>query len=589
MSEKRWNIIKWILIVGSILAAIKLIFVDYTLDEEYQIVMAFRRLQGDTLFGTMWEPHQTSAFGCYFLIKIFTLLTKSTDGVVVFIRACTTVIRALLSAWLCVTLKRKIDSKYAFLLGLVYFNYVPKLIEIPEFSNMQLWFFTITVLALMNLYDDTIEGSKLKLLWLIPAGMAMSLEVLSYPSCLALYPVFIICIIIMAKGKAKLRDSLIFTGVCIACGGAWLAYVLSKVSFNEFIRNVKYVVGFDGTHNLDVSAQTKGSVVLSEFVETLILLAIVAAVSVVIFVIIETIARIKASKVSFGTAVKEIFSDGILNIEKVKAPILVIAFLVAEAVQMFYWLVLRVGYERPQIMMVVGLLIPIFIWKKYGEKKLFLPAYIGSIAVVGLVLYMSDLGVWNAVAQAIVGMIIGVMMLVRVIGRDNTKKGLIMALLISLVAVNMFGKGFTVKLGKTPTNTILGIRNVVHNGPAKMIFSHYMLGYIMDSDYADFMANVPENANVLIVTNTFEGTGTTPYMFMDSQICHFSIVDPTTYDEKLLTYWDLYPEKQPDIIVIDCWYGSPLEAADNWIMQYIENDFGYSEVTDGKYVRFYKK
>ena len=53
-----------VLFIFSILAAVKLIFVDYTMDEEYQIVMAYRNLSGDSIFGTMWEPHQTSAFMC---------------------------------------------------------------------------------------------------------------------------------------------------------------------------------------------------------------------------------------------------------------------------------------------------------------------------------------------------------------------------------------------------------------------------------------------------------------------------------------------------------------------------------------------
>ncbi len=83
--------------------------------------------------------------------------------------------------------------------------------------------------------------------------------------------------------------------------------------------------------------------------------------------------------------------------------------------------------------------------------------------------------------------------------------------------------------------------------------------------------------------------GTTPYMFGEYEVCHFSTVDPTSYDERLLTYWELYPEKRPDVIVVDCWYGQLMEDPDNWIMQYIENDFGYTSCTDGKYVRFYRR
>lgn len=586
MTEKKWKCLKWLLIIGSVLAAIKLIFVDYTLDEEYQIVMAYRRLQGDTLFGSMWEPHQTSAFGCFILLKLYTMFTHTTEGVVVFIRFCTTLIQLGLSVWLYKVLKKFVSEKYAFLLGLIFFNYVPKLIQIPEFSNMQLWFFTVTVLALVQYYaknslEESVkqvqtvtngqsqssvkEGKKWG--YLILAGIGMSLEVLSYPSCLVLFPVFGVFILFASEKGKKLRDAFLFAVTCGVCGTLWLLYVMASVALEDFLRNVQYVLSFDGTHNLDIAQQTKGTVLLAELGETLILLVVVFAVGILLSFVTE-------------------------RIWKKKLPLPVSVVVASEVVQLFYWVVKQVGYEKPQIIMLVCLLLPIiYIWKNKNETGFLLPAFLGSWTVLIAVLYMSDLGLWNAAAQGILGAIFGLAFWIVIYEKENQakKQGIILFLLITLALTNIFGKGFTVKYGKTQTNTILGIRNVVRKGPAKGIFSHYMLGYIMDSDYEDFLSQVPEGSKVLIVTNMVEGAGTSPYMFGNYEICHFSIVDPTTYDEKLLTYWELYPEKQPDVIVVDCWYGQLMEDPDNWIMQYIENDFGYREMTEGKYVRFYKK
>lgn len=55
MTTKRWKIIFTILLTGSLLAALKLIFFDYTMDEEYQLMMGYRTLRGDCLFKEMWE------------------------------------------------------------------------------------------------------------------------------------------------------------------------------------------------------------------------------------------------------------------------------------------------------------------------------------------------------------------------------------------------------------------------------------------------------------------------------------------------------------------------------------------------------
>ena len=175
---------------GSILAALKLIFFDYTMDEEYQLMMGYRTLRGDALFREMWEPHQTSAFLCTGLMWVYKTLTGTYTGILLYLRVCTTLIQAGISLYLYRVLARLLDQKYALLCALIYFNMVPKIIQIPDFSNMQLWFFTLTVLCLMHGYllRDREQTDRP---WLVfAAGICMALEVLSYPSCVILFPFF---------------------------------------------------------------------------------------------------------------------------------------------------------------------------------------------------------------------------------------------------------------------------------------------------------------------------------------------------------------------------------------------------------------
>ena len=51
----------------------------------------------------------------------------------------------------------------------------------------------------------------------------------------------------------------------------------------------------------------------------------------------------------------------------------------------------------------------------------------------------------------------------------------------------------------------------------------------------------------------------------------------------------MYPEKYPNVIIVDCWYGQLMTDPEGWLMQYIENDFGYVQVNDGKYIRIFRK
>jgi len=571
LSEKGWRLLKGILLIGSVIAAIKLIFVDYTMDEEYQIVMAYRRLQGDALFGTMWEPHQTSTFGCVLLMKPFLAVTGGTAGIVVYLRICTALIQALLALWLYRVLCRMTEKRYAFLLSLFYMNFVPKLIGIPEFSNLQMWFFTVIVLALA----EYCCGRKSRC-WLVLAGVGMSLEVLSYPACLILFPFFMICIFIRVGKSRRWIDCGLFAGTCLICGALWLWNLFSEVTPEEFLRNLQLIVKYDATHDLALTAGENSPALQNQLVETILLLVLAFLAGFLVYwVWLKRRRRKSREPVTFERPVYAVF-----------------VLAAAEAVQLFYWIVLQSGYERPQIVVPVLLILSVLVWCDADSRKQnMLECMIGTVLVICAVLYMSDLGILNALAHGGLGVLAGTLVLVYGL-ESRRKSGINLSILVlcSLCFVYMFGKGFTVKMGRTETNTVLGIQNMIREGPAKGILTNYMLAYIIDSTYEEFESWVEEGTKCLIVTNMVNTAGTSPYLFQkDLEICHFSVVDPTTYDEKLLNYWELYPEKKPDVIVVDCWYGGLMEKADSWIMEYIENEFGYSEMIDGKYVRFYKR
>ncbi len=569
------NRLMTVLFIFSILAAVKLIFVDYTMDEEYQIVMAYRNLSGDSIFGTMWEPHQTSAFMCIAIMYVFRLLTGGYAGVVITLRIVTELIRAALSYWIFRSVKRYTDKTTALLSALLYFNSVPKLIDIPEFSNMQLWFFTIMTLSLMEYYyrEKTVTDEKRKILFLILSSAALALEILSYPSCIILFPVTIVFIGVSSR-EHRIRDILVYVSTDAACALVWLAVVLRSITPEELIRNVRYSVGFDLTHDLSGSTEGKLSGSITYLWQTALMLALIFAASMLITKIF-----IKRSSADEETCRKFV-------------PV-VSMVLIAGVIQIFFWIVLRKGYEYPQIHLLTlflsaGILIASYRKDKEKTERIgpFLYGFWGSVISVLAVFYISDLQFLNALPHGMLGIVMALCIISVLAGEKGRK--LITVLFIGMVVTAMIGKGGSIKGGRE-LRSVTDIRGIMKEGPAIGILSDYMCCYIYNSDYEDFAANIEEGENVLIVTNMVKAPGTTPYMFGDYKVCHFSIVDPTSYDERLLTYWELYPEKKPDVIVVDCWYGQLMEDPDNWIMKYIENDFGYSECIDGKYVRFYKR
>lgn len=56
-------LINALLVILSILAIIKSIFVSFDIDESYAVTQAYRLLTGDRILADRWEPHQLSAYG----------------------------------------------------------------------------------------------------------------------------------------------------------------------------------------------------------------------------------------------------------------------------------------------------------------------------------------------------------------------------------------------------------------------------------------------------------------------------------------------------------------------------------------------
>ena len=583
MSNKMWKSVKLILLLGTVMAALKLIFVDYTLDEEYQIVMAYRNLIGDHLFKQMWEPHQTSAFFCSGLIWLYTTVTGTTTGVILFLRFVTLGIQVLLGYWVYRTLKRLLEKDYAFLLALLYVNIVPKNIQIPEFSNMQLWFLTVSVLAVMEYY---VVRDKWWLLVL--AGVSLAGEVLTYPTCVILFPFFLIYLL-CKSGKNKWRDILILTGTCALCGGIWLLLVFRNVSLEEFLRNVESLLSFDPTHHVSGMTNAKNQ----KYIDNVFLwagwLAVITMISGLIWGALELV---KKWRLGIGGG-KNSDTEKSGSADKTAGflKFLTIALLVSEIVQIYYWAVKAIGYEYLQIHLLVLWLAAVCVWRMAGEDKkvLFWGIIATLVAYVG-VMYISDLAIYYTLPHGALGIVFAaavIIMAMQNVLKDKARPWILL-LVISLCLCSIGGKAYTLRGGKQE-NSIRAVGGIMKDGPAAGILADYMCAYIYNCNYEDYAKYVQPGDNVLIVAKMIMSVGTTAYLFEDVNISHFSIVDPTTYDEKLLTYWEQYPEKAPDVIVVDCWYGGLMEPGDSWIMQYIENEFGYTTVNDGAYVRFYRR
>ncbi len=555
--NKRKNL-KVLLILLSILASLKMLFFAVGMDEEYQLVMSYRNAMGDKLFLDMWEPHQSSAFLCTLLMKPY-LMLFGTTGIIIYLRVWGTLLHLGVSFYLYKTLRHFVSEDHAWLLALLYYNIIPKQIILPEFGIMQVWFYTLLSLFLMK------YSMECKIRYLILSAVALALNVLSYPSCLILFP-FALLWLARFSGKHKWRDMGIFTAVCGACAAAYLGMLFSYTPPIQLIETLSNILSGDITHSLTLT-------------DKLLLFGKKTLYMAVLWLVCRLLAMAVARRKQLAPPITD-----------------ALTILPACAMQLFCWIVLDTGYEYLNLHLAVAAAAGISVYKrnhgKQGHEPKSVLLYYGILgAVLSLlaVAYLTDLTVMLSIPHAMPAAIFGfALMLLCIQGKEvpNGSKWLNAALLVLLVTA-ICGKAYTLRGGDY--SNILQSGGIMKKGPAAGTISNYIRSYIYNADYEDWQVYMQDGDRVLIVVKLVQNLDTIQYLFKDVEVSHYSVVNPTAYDQRLPEYWALYPEKAPNVIIVDCWYGELKEAPDSWIMDYIENDFGYTQVNDGKYIRIYRK
>lgn len=584
MTQSKKTGVKTLFLILSIFAAVKMLLVGFGLDEEYQVVMAYRNASGDRLFLDMWEPHQSSAFLCTLLMKPY-LPLFGTTGVVLYLKVWGTLLHLGVSAYLYRVLKSMVGREYAGLLGIIYFNTIPKQMILPEFGIMQVWFYTLLSLFLIQYYRSGKKAGYLAL-----ASLALMLCVLSYPSCLVLYP-FTLLWIARLSGQSRWRDMGIVTLICGLGGAGYLGMLLSYAPPKKLASILSLIVGGDATHILPIKSR-----LLTLSVGILYLAALLAGCFLVSFLIGKW-KKFDLQKICFLTAMS------------------------ACAVEVFCWMALNSGYETMQLHLpaIAALGLSPYAknfpflhgrWALHAEvhssqcpptekalcARLLKYGMLGALLCLLAVLCLTDLpfipSIPHAMPAAFYGMALFLLAQKNQYADKNSFPNPNFSWAYAVLAVwcltAIVGKGYTLR-GNTQYNNILQSGGILKHGPAAGTISNYMGAYIYNSDYEDWQDFLQDGDRVLIMVDQVMNLGTIQYLFKNVEISHFSIVNPTVYDERLLEYWERYPHKMPNVIIVDCWYGILMTDPDGWMMRYIENEFGYTRFDDGRYIRVYRR
>ncbi len=506
--QRRINIfIDICLIAAAILSTVKLIILGLTVDEEYAVIMAYRNAIGDGMFKLMWEPHQTSGFICTALIRAFINVTGKTDHLVIFLRICGFCIEALVSVFVYTTFRKNYSRHLAFCASLVSFLILPKWILTPEFSNILIWSSICLMMCIMRIYS----GDGNRILWPVLAGVFTCIAILAYPSCILAAP-FILIAIHFAGAKTKPSPALITLITCVAFGLAYIGYFLTKMSLSDFVFGIRQMLS-DGSHS---SATGKVSWILTEAVSWIIPLLIITTVSLLIYIICQKVNKRKGKSSSFALTM----------------------LIVSILHQLIYWLIpSNLYFNRPLLYLYIAFITGLIACR--DNKSLIRIFFIPNIAIWACVMLVTNTGFRVTGAFLMPCIILSMVILC-----DEKSFPAARHFMFLMIFILFFARGYLVMENNGYKENAQYVKQKALSGPAEGIYCVYNDGYDYNTA-AELLSEYASEGDTILVA----GSHSLWYMLGDYKIGTYSTISTPTFDERLFEYYELYPDRRPDLVI----------------------------------------
>lgn len=557
-NKKFW---KTICILAVIAYTLKNLFIGADTDEGYGIMVGYRLAMGDRLLLDMWEPHQTSAIFTALFIAPFVRLTGGVNYLNLFLRVVFFPIQAGVSVFLYKTIRKaapQVDASVSALMGLLYYVTTPKSIFIPEYSNLHNWFFALMILCMVCYLTG--EG---RLRWLVFSGIFMTCDVLAYPSMVL---VFLCCMgfLLLRKSARKGREVLAYLLPCVLSAGAMFGYLLTYMTPQTMLQMVGEILG-EGSHQ--TSAAEKLLDWGKSLGETLLILLAALLIAGLIRWLVE-----KKMKKQLP--------------ELLRAPGMLF-FLIVFVIQIGFWLFSSFNAIYPQLLLMALSLEGIYIYlRKDRAETLFFRWILLVFVNYFAVLLLSNWEPMLLNTYLILGAEAGLAVLSGYWQKTSAygKKAL-QVLCLCLVLGNAFSYTYLI-LGSQEyhASVIRNVRGINRKGLRAGILTDYMTAYRYNNNMEIWQEAVPDGSTVLYV-------GPSQFYCMLGEHTQASpdTICSMIYDERLLDYWELHPERYPDVVVFESSYGDIRQEGDNFIWHWLMEDFQPSERKDYPYIAVFTR
>ena len=568
------RIFRIFLIVLCTMTALKLLFAGYDIDEQYAVSMAYRMLKGDLLLTDMWEPHQTSGFLCALLMLPYLALFHTTTGIFLYLRLWGLLLHGLTALFLYRTLSRRFTSDYAFLLACIAFFTLPKLMFLPEFSNLQTDFLLWAVLCLLRYYDPALSRRERPSLgYLYAAGVFMALEVLSYPSTILAFLAAFVCML-RYRGRRGHSAAAELPGLLLPCllgAAAFLAALFSYIPLSE-LGSLIAIVSSDGSHSAPLIQR------LLQHARSLGQLSLYFLLYVLVTTGLLLICHLKSKK-PFSAAAwcSLLLSCTLLG-------------------QVCIWLF---AGQYPNYPMAEYFFLPVLLFYAMLRHKVSPSPTLGFFVLTPLAAFLGILLFSNhpllVSLPFLTPCVVGILSLPELqayqqrpaeagapeYGKKSTVRlpGMPQALLVLWVCVLLFGRCYMLRTTGGTHYTVLEELSLMRHGPAAGLIADTPSVIRYRDNYQLITGSLPDGAKVF-----YMGADTDIYLMKDMEFCTPSTICSPTFDDKILLYFQQHPEKEPEYVVCD----AGLLYTDPWVSAYIQENCPEAPIAVNDYLIIYQ-
>lgn len=238
--DKKWTLIG----IAAVIISAGLLFYNAlfglgTPDEPFYFTIPYRIIKGDALFINEWHASLLSSFLQYPFLLLFTKLTGSAEGIILYFRILFIIFQAGVSSFIFMKMRR-FGFTTAIILSLLFELYAPEYVLSLDYYTLSL--LPITIASLILIFDENISRLKYVL-----CGVLFACAVLAEPPLALSYFGLFISIIVLTKLKKK-KDKLfnfksfIYLSIGIIIVAAlFFVFILTQASPSEILPAIKNI------------------------------------------------------------------------------------------------------------------------------------------------------------------------------------------------------------------------------------------------------------------------------------------------------------------------------------------------------------